>query len=108
MITERLEMSRQAALRRAKAAMEKGVLVNLEERRGRPLQLALAEALPERRVLLPSFTPEGALSSCQPRGGDNVTTVSAEGERDTEFDPWADYDRGDFEEEDDFEDDLPF
>lgn len=52
-LTDVLNMSKQGAHRRVRAALRRGYLVNTEERPGRPLQLVLGEPLPPRRVVLP-------------------------------------------------------
>ncbi len=49
-----LKLDRAAVSRRARAAIDKGFLVNDEDRRGKPSRLRLGDPLPEDQVILPS------------------------------------------------------
>lgn len=52
-LAERLQIDKSAALRRTKVAIEKGYLVNAEDKRGRPAKLTIGEPLPEESQVLP-------------------------------------------------------
>jgi hypothetical protein len=52
-IKKALKLDKSAASRRVSAALDAGVLRNLEDRKGRPARLVLGEALPEDIELLP-------------------------------------------------------
>jgi len=51
---ERLKLDKSAASRRAKVAMNRGYLKNLEDKRGRPARLVVGEPLPSAVVILPT------------------------------------------------------
>jgi hypothetical protein len=53
-VAEELEIDKAAALRRARAAIGRGYLKNLEDRKGHPAQLVLAEEMPEDQEILPA------------------------------------------------------
>jgi len=53
-VADRLGIDPAAASRRVRAALNRGYLDNLEERRGRPLRLVLAEPMPEDEQVLPA------------------------------------------------------
>src|SRR5215210_3258544 len=55
-IAEELEIDRAAASRRVRTAIGRGYLKNLEDRKGHPARLVLAESMPEDQEILP--TPE--------------------------------------------------
>ena len=57
-----LEIDRTAAWRRARQALDRGYLKNLETGRGRPARLVLGEPMPEDTPILPS--PEDLSSRC--------------------------------------------
>jgi hypothetical protein len=52
-IAEELEIDKAAASRRVRAAMSRGYLKNLEDRKGHPARLVLAESMPEDQEILP-------------------------------------------------------
>ncbi len=52
-VAEKLNLDKSAALRRVRAARQRGYLENLEDRRGRPGRYVLGERLPEDQELLP-------------------------------------------------------
>jgi hypothetical protein len=54
-VAEELKLDRSAALRRVRAATERGYLKNLETGRGRPARLVLGDRLPEEVVVLPTL-----------------------------------------------------
>jgi hypothetical protein len=57
-VAQTLRLDRSAATRRLHAARERGYVVNLEERRGRPARYEIGDPLPDELVLLPhSCTP---------------------------------------------------
>jgi hypothetical protein len=62
-VAERLTLDRSAAQRRLTGARERGYLINLEEKRGRPARYAVGEPLPEELELLPSTLPGCAHST---------------------------------------------
>jgi hypothetical protein len=64
-----LSIDKSAISRRVTAALEAGVLRNLEDRKGRPARLVLGDPLPEEIELLPK--PE-RLHGCAVVGGDNA------------------------------------
>ena len=61
-----LKLDKSVVSRRVAAALEAGLLRNLEERKGRPAKLVLGDALPDEIELLP--TPE-RLHGCTVDGG---------------------------------------
>jgi len=68
-----LKLDKSVVSRRVAAALEAGLLRNLEERKGRPARLVLGDPLPDEIELLP--TPE-RLHGCTVDGGDNNTNPS--------------------------------
>jgi hypothetical protein len=64
-----LELDKSSALRRARVAIERGYLKNLEERRGRPARLMPGEALPADASVLPSVEEIARLHGCAPDAG---------------------------------------
>lgn len=58
-VAQHLKLDRSAAQRRLQGAREKGYLVNLEDKRGRPGRYAIGEPLPEEVELLPLELPDG-------------------------------------------------
>ena len=64
-VAEELAVDKAAASRRVRAAIDRGYVKNLEDRRGRPARLVLGEGMPEDQEVLP--TPEDlrqAMSGC--------------------------------------------
>jgi hypothetical protein len=55
-VARALQIDKSAASRRLRDAVARSYLVNLEEKRGRPMQIVLGEPLPDEIVILP--TPE--------------------------------------------------
>ncbi len=53
-VAEELEIDKAAASRRVRTAIGRGYLKNLEDRKGHPARLVLAEAMPEDREILPA------------------------------------------------------
>jgi len=53
-VARRLRLDKSAASRRVRVALDKGYIVNEEQRRGRPAQLVPGEALPEEEPVLPA------------------------------------------------------
>ena len=53
-VAEELEIDKAAALRRVRAAIGRGYLKNLEDRKGHPARLVLAESMPDDEEILPS------------------------------------------------------
>jgi hypothetical protein len=53
-VAEELEIDKAAALRRVRTAIGRGYLKNLEDRKGRPARLVLAECMPEDQEILPA------------------------------------------------------
>jgi len=58
-VGESLKLDRSAAQRRIQSARERGYIVNLEEKRGKPGRYAVGDPLPEEIDLLPLSLPEG-------------------------------------------------
>lgn len=69
-LAKRLGLDKSSAWRRARVAIERGFLRNLEERRGRPARLVPAEPLPADKELLPSRAELERLHGCSADGGD--------------------------------------
>src|SRR5215212_8729363 len=53
-VAEELEIDKAAASRRVRTAIGRGYLKNLEDRKGHPARLVLAESMPEDREILPA------------------------------------------------------
>jgi hypothetical protein len=68
-----LKLDKSVVSRRVAAALDAGLLRNLEDRKGRPARLVLGDPLPDEIGLLP--TPE-RLHGCTVDGGDNNTNPS--------------------------------
>lgn len=71
-----LKLDRSAAQRRLQTARERGFIVNLEEKRGRPARYAIGEPLPEHIELLPTWVPGCATSA--DRVQQDVHTITPE------------------------------
>jgi uncharacterized protein with PIN domain len=61
-----LKLDKSAVQRRVRAAIDRGYVRNLEERRGRPARLVLGDALPDDQELLPTAE---RLQGCSEEGG---------------------------------------
>ncbi len=69
-VADELEIDKAAASRRVRTAMGRGYLKNLEDRKGHPARLVLAEAMPEDREILPAAEElEGVDRLTVDRGG---------------------------------------
>jgi hypothetical protein len=92
-----MQLDRSAAQRRLTSARERGYLLNLEEKRGRPARWTLGDPLPDEQELLPldlpsqgcaqsppkTYTPPNSVSAADPKGsGEGVQVCSDNGERD--------------------------
>jgi len=75
-LATRLKLDRSATQRRVQAARERGYLVNLEEKRGRPARYALGDPLPEE--LLPRSIPEPGCAHSIPEAHTALHTVNGE------------------------------
>ncbi len=53
-VSEELDIDKAAASRRVKAAIDRGYIRNLEDRKGHPAQLVIGESMPEDQEILPS------------------------------------------------------
>jgi hypothetical protein len=53
-VAEELEIDKAASSRRVRTAVGRGYIKNLEDRKGHPAQLVLAESMPEDREILPA------------------------------------------------------
>jgi hypothetical protein len=53
-VAEELEIDKAAASRRVRAAIGRGYLKNLEDRKGHPARIVLAESMPEDQEILPA------------------------------------------------------
>jgi hypothetical protein len=69
-VAHRLKLDKSSAWRRARVAIERGFLRNLEERRGRPARLVLGDPLPADAGLLPSVAELERLQGCTLDEGD--------------------------------------
>jgi len=56
-VAQELKLDRSAAQRRLQGARERGYLINLEEKHGRPAHYAIGESLPDELELLPKTLP---------------------------------------------------
>jgi hypothetical protein len=81
-IAEELEIDKAAASRRARTAIGRGYLKNLEDRKGHPARLVLAESMPEDQEILPAPEElEGVDPLTVDRGGYNTPPIPATEER---------------------------
>lgn len=82
-VAQRLGLDKSATWRRVKVAMERGYLVNQEERKGRPAKLAPGEPMPEEQPVLPSpealfgDAPNGDAPTPTGRGGGGIPPKNA-------------------------------
>lgn len=103
-LADYLQLDKAAASRRAKTAAELGYLTNLEDRKGKPAQFTLAEALPDDKEALPH--PNFLKKLLQEASPENSSTVqhsffagelTAISDRPTELifttNPWPDISR---------------
>lgn len=67
-VARELKLDKSSTQRRVRAAIDRGFVQNLEDRRGRPARLVLGDAMPEERELLPSVE---RLQGCSASGGDS-------------------------------------
>lgn len=71
-VSGELDIDRAAASRRVRAAIDRGFLKNLEDRKGHPARLVLSEGMPEDREILPApedlegDTPEDGAGTVDP------------------------------------------
>jgi hypothetical protein len=72
LIAHELKLDRSATHRRVQAARERGYLINLEEKRGRPARYAIGEPLPEELELLPRHVP---VPGCAENTGESKSSV---------------------------------
>lgn len=81
-VVAELKLDRSAAQRRLWAARERGYLVNLEERRGRPGRYAIGEPMPDEVELLPTELPTAQRTphQCESAGEEGVCTCADEAE----------------------------
>jgi hypothetical protein len=73
-----LDLDRSAVQRRVTAAREKGYVVNLEDRRGRPARYVPGDRLPDEVMLLPTALPHTRTDACDPEtpGQEGVCTCA--------------------------------
>jgi hypothetical protein len=69
-LATKLQLDKSSASRRARTALERGYLKNLEERRVRPPRLALGDSLPDELTILPEVAELERLHGCIPEVGD--------------------------------------
>ncbi len=67
-LTQELKLDKASTSRRARAAVDRGFLTNLETKRGLPSRLVLGDPLPAEQPILP--TAEALLQCCSENGGD--------------------------------------
>jgi len=75
-VAERLRLDRSATQRRIQAARDRGYLVNLEDKRGRPARYTPSEPMPDELELLPRAVPAEGVQVCNDRRGENKATGS--------------------------------
>ena len=75
-VASKLKLDRSATQRRIQSARQRGYLVNLEEKRGRPARYAIGEPLPEELELLP-VDVSGGVQHSTPVADIPVHSVSA-------------------------------
>ena len=63
-VAKHLKLDKSAASRRVAGAIERGYLTNLEDRKGKPSRLVLADPLPDDLVILPEPTELNRLLQC--------------------------------------------
>lgn len=64
-VSEELDIDKAAASRRVRAAVDRGYITNLEDRRGHPARLVIEESMPEDAEILPSAEQlEGERDRC--------------------------------------------
>ncbi len=68
-VARELKLDNSAALRRARAAMDRGHLRNLEDRKGRPARLVLGDPLPDDLEVLPAVERLGGCRVASENGG---------------------------------------
>lgn len=68
-VAERLNIDRSAASRRVRAAIHAGYVRNIEEKKGKPAKLTIAEPLPENQDLLPDPKLLDPCSDARASGG---------------------------------------
>ena len=71
-VAARLGVDKSTALRRARVAITRGYLKNLEDRRGRPARLVPGDTLPSDGLLLPVAAEVERLHGCSADGGDDL------------------------------------
>jgi len=71
-VAARLAIDKSSASRRVRAALDRGYLKNLEERRGRPFRLALGDPLPAEVTILPTVEDLERLHGCSGDRGDGL------------------------------------
>ncbi len=62
------QLNRTSAFRRAKSAIDRGYVINTEEKPNRPLKLILGDPLPVERVVLPPLPGDERNDATAPRG----------------------------------------
>ena len=68
-LAQALRLDKSAASRRVRAALDRGHLKNLEEKRGRPSRLVLGDPLPEEQTILPEPDELERLHGCSASEG---------------------------------------
>jgi hypothetical protein len=94
-VAERLNIDKSAALRRIRVAIEDGYIMNLEDKRGRPAKLTIADPMPEEEGILPdpeklntSYYPHEDRATVQPLptiGEINAMLAAAEQEDNPDY-----------------------
>ena len=70
-IAKALKLDKATALRRVRAAIDRGYLRNLEDRKGRPARITLGDPMPDDMPILPTVEAlRDGLQGCSPHGGD--------------------------------------
>lgn len=68
-VAMRLGLDKSAASRRVRVGLEHGYLTNMEDKRGKPAQLAIGEPLPDEEPILPKPEELERLHGCTIQGG---------------------------------------
>ncbi|MGC8633896.1 MAG: hypothetical protein ACP5VP_04410 [Candidatus Limnocylindrales bacterium] len=78
-VAARLGIDKSSASRRVRAALDRGYLRNLEDRRGRPSRLVLGDQLPDQVTILPTVEELERLHGCSgAAGGTNPVGLTPE------------------------------
>jgi len=74
-LAQAMNLDKSAASRRVRAALDRGYLKNLEDRRGRPSRLVLGDPLPAEQTILPEPEELERLHGCSALAGGSTAVV---------------------------------